>query len=196
MRHAGVLSALLLTCALFCALPGLARLPQDVSRADESLRPSRLRTLTVWLMPGDVGDRKLLNAACAAFEKQNDGARVFLRVVTADEFTAESAVLPDVALFETGDIAIPEKLFVPLADASSSGRFAGVGYARALWLAPNMLSLPAEWFFPNMLHSIDRSQNASSDVQLLQAGLLTHREYCKRYGIDYEAHMRDLAVSH
>lgn len=56
---------------------------------------------------------------------------------------------------------------------------------------PTPESLPAEWFFPNMLHSIDRSQNAASDVQLLQAGLLTHREYCKRYGIDYEAHMRD-----
>ena len=146
MRHAGVLSALLLTCALLCAMPGLMRLPQDASRADESLRPARLRTVTVWLMPGDVGDRKLINAACAAFEKANDGARVFLRVVTADEFNAENAVLPDVALFQTGDIAAPEKLFVPLDDADASGRFAGVDYAAALWFAPNVLSLPQAWF--------------------------------------------------
>lgn len=51
--------------------------------------------------------------------------------------------------------------------------------------------LPAEWHFANILSSIDRSTNASGDVQLLQAGLLTHREYCKRYGLDYEQHMTD-----
>ena len=146
LRHAGVLSALLLTCALLCAMPGLVRLPQEASRADDSLRPAQLRTVTVWLMPGDVGDRKLINAACAAFEKANDGARVFLRVVTAEEFTAENAVLPDVALFETGDIAVPEALFVPLDSADASGRFAGVDYAAALWFAPNVLSLPQAWF--------------------------------------------------
>lgn len=50
---------------------------------------------------------------------------------------------------------------------------------------------PMEWHFPNMLSSIDRNSNASGDVQLLQAGLLTHREYCKRYGLDYEKHMQD-----
>ena len=52
-------------------------------------------------------------------------------------------------------------------------------------------TLPAEWHFANILSSIDRSTNASGDVQLLQAGLLTHREYCKRYGLDYEQHMAD-----
>ena len=54
-----------------------------------------------------------------------------------------------------------------------------------------LVEMPLEWHFPNMLSSIDRSANASGDVQLLQAGLLTHREYCKRYGLDYEQHMRD-----
>lgn len=146
MRHAGVLSALLLTAALLCAMPGLMRMPAQEGRADARLRPAQLRTLTVWLMPGDVGDRKLINEACAAFEKERDGVRVFLRVVTADEFTAESAVLPDVALFETGDIAVPETVFVPLADdAGSSGMFAGVQRAVPLWLAPNVLSLPESW---------------------------------------------------
>lgn len=56
---------------------------------------------------------------------------------------------------------------------------------------PNMEGVSLEWHFPNILSSIDRNSNASGDVQLLQAGLLTHREYCKRYGIDYEQHMRD-----
>ena len=54
-----------------------------------------------------------------------------------------------------------------------------------------MEGVSLEWHFPNILSSIDRNSNASGDVQLLQAGLLTHREYCKRYGIDYEQHMRD-----
>lgn len=146
MRHAGVLSALLLTAALLCAMPGLARLPAQQSRADESLQPARLRTLTVWLLPGDVDDRRLLSRLCADFEKERDGVRVFLRVITADELTAENAVLPDAVLFETGDIAMPEKALLPLADVSdSSGMFAGVQRAVPLWLAPNVLSIPQKW---------------------------------------------------
>lgn len=146
MRHAGVLGALLVTAALMCAMPGLLRMPAPEGRADARLRPARLRTLTVWLMPGDVGDRKLLGELCAAFEKERDGVRVFLRVVTADEFTGENAVLPDVALFETGDIAVPEQLFLPLADAAdASGSFAGVQRAVPLWLAPHVLSIPQSW---------------------------------------------------
>lgn len=148
MRHAGVLSSLLLTAALMCAMPGLLHLPAQEGRADARLRPAELRTLTVWLMPGDVGDRKLLSEACAAFEKERDGVRIFLRVVTADEFTGETAVLPDVALFETGDIVVPEQVFLPLADVlaqDSSGVFAGVRRAVPLWLAPNVLSIPESW---------------------------------------------------
>ncbi len=145
LRHAGVLSALLLTAALLCAMPGLCRMPAQDGRADPSLRPAPLRTLTVWLMPGDVGDRKLISQLCSAFEKEQKGVRVFLRVVTAEEFTAENAVLPDAALFETGDIAVPEDLFVPLQEGHPSGSFAGVSYAVPLWLAPNVLSLPQAW---------------------------------------------------
>lgn len=146
MRHAGVLSALLLTAALLCAMPGLMRLPVQQDRTDERLRPAQLRTLTVWLMPGDVGDRKLINQLCTAFEKQRKGVRIFLRVVPADEWTGETAVLPDVALFETGDIAAPEQLFLPLEHAiGNSGMFAGVQRAVPLWLAPNVLSIPQSW---------------------------------------------------
>ena len=145
LRHAGVLSALLLTAALLCAIPGLISFPAGENRVDDSLRPAQLRTLTVWLMPGDVGDRKLLGECCAAFEKEQDGVRIFLRVVTADEFTAENAVLPDVALFTAGDLIQPDFL-IPLADVSApSGQFAGVQRAAPLWLAPNVLSIPQSW---------------------------------------------------
>ena len=45
---------------------------------------------------------------------------------------------------------------------------------------------PIEWYFPTVLSSIDRINNAAADVQLLQAGLTTIKEYCKRYGLNYE----------
>ena len=147
MRHAGVLSALLLTAALMCAMPGIARMPAN-PRVNDSLRPPTLRTITVWLMPGDVGDRALINELCAAYEKQNRGARVFLRVVTADELYAENAVLPDVALFQTGEISQPQQVFLPLGDEfvrEGSGVYAGVCRAVPVWLAPNVLSIPQEW---------------------------------------------------
>ncbi len=147
MRHFPTLGALLATAALLCAMPWLARLPADVSRVDDTLLPARLRTLTVWLMNGDVGDRRLLGELCADFEKQQKGVRVFVRMVTADELDGETAVLPDIVLFETGDILTPERYFLPL-DAQagqSSGMHAGVQYARPLWLAPNVLTVPASW---------------------------------------------------
>ena len=146
LRHAGVLGALLATAALMCAMPGILRIPPGNGRVDESLKPARLRTLTVWMTPGSTGDRKLLGELCAAFEKENKGVRVFLRVASADEYQGEDAVLPDVALFETGDIAMPEELFIPLTGVQDeSGACAGVQRAAALWYAPNVLSVPQEW---------------------------------------------------
>ena len=146
MRRAGILGALLATAALLCAMPGLMRMPAGSGRADDTLLPPRLRTLTVWLMPGDIGDRKLISQLCSAFEKERKGVRVFLRVVTADEWQGETAVLPDAALFTTGEIHFPEKVFLPLADGGdSSGQFAGTTYAAPLWLSPNVLSLPQSW---------------------------------------------------
>ncbi len=52
--------------------------------------------------------------------------------------------------------------------------------------------IPADWHFPTVLEDLDRVNNASSDVSLLQAGLMTIREYCKRHGLDYEKHMAQL----
>ncbi len=146
MRRAGILGALLATAALLCAMPGLMRMPAGMSRVDERLLPPKLRTLTVWMLPGDIGDRKLISQLCTAFEKEQKGVRVFLRMVTADELTAENTVLPDAVLFTTGEINMPEKVFLPLTDGTaSSGQFAGISYAVPLWLAPNVLSLPQSW---------------------------------------------------
>ena len=149
-RRASLLLSLLLTAALLYLLPGLMG-PVDAgddNRMDERLRPARMRTLTVWLMPGGVDDRKLLGEACAAFEKEQPGVRVFLRTVTAEEWTAEDAVLPDVALLATGSLTIPEQVLLPLTgmgETAASGRSGGTDYAVPLWLEANVLSLPAEW---------------------------------------------------
>ena len=146
MRRAGILGALLATAALLCALPGLMRIPAAQNRTAPSLQVPQLRTLTVWLLPGDVGDQKLLNQLCAAFEKEHKGVRVFLRSVTADEFEGETTVLPDAALFVTGELNTPERYFLPLMNADHpSGQYAGVQYAVPLWLSPNVLSVPKSW---------------------------------------------------
>lgn len=152
-RRASLILSLLMTAALINLLPGLLGSlgGGDGNRMDERLRPPRMRTLTVWLMPGAVNDRKLLNEACAAFEKEYPGVRVFLRTVTAEEWTAPDAVLPDVALLATGSLNIPEKVLLPLAgmgEAGASGRSGGIDYALPLWLEANVLSLPTEWVEP------------------------------------------------
>jgi len=148
-RRTGVLTALLLTAALFLYLPGMLKtlIPADSNRMHESLRPPRMHTLTVWLLPGETDDRRLIAQACSAFEKATPGVRIFLRTVSAAELASPEAVLPDVALYETGSINFPEKVFLPLAgETESSGMFASASYAAPLWLSPNVLSLPAEWF--------------------------------------------------
>ena len=179
MRHAGVLSSLVLTAALLCAMPGLLKMPAQPNRADESLRPAQLRTMTVWLMPGEVGDRKLLGRLCAAFEKEHDGVRIFLRVVTSDEFDGETAVLPDVALFETGDAIAPEKVFLPIGDAHDpSGSHAGTAYAMPLWLAPNVLSIPQAWLekAPSAVPRADSLLAAATAVPLQENSGLVEAE--------------------
>lgn len=146
-RRWSVLGSLMLTAVLLWMLPGLwqSLVPEDSNRMDERLRPAKLRTLTVWTLQEDVGDEKLLRAACSAFEKANDGVRVFWRKAHAEELYAQDAVLPHVLLFCTGEVAAPEML-LPLSQAPASGMYAGRALALPLWLSPNVLSLPADWF--------------------------------------------------
>lgn len=46
--------------------------------------------------------------------------------------------------------------------------------------------IPCSWYFPPMLADVDRVNNASAEVALVQNGLMTRREYRKKYGIDPE----------
>jgi len=147
-KHTGTITALLLTALLFWMMPGLVKsaLPKDTNRMDERLRPSRLRMLTVWLLPGEMQDAKLIRQLCTQFEKERDGVRIFLRTASSEELYAPDAVLPDVLLFETGSLAAPEGVLLPLArENHASGMFGGVSYALPLWLDENVLCFPAEW---------------------------------------------------
>lgn len=193
-RRTGILTALLLTAALMCAMPGLwhSVIHADSQRVDESLRPPQRETLTVWLLPGRMEDQKLIRQLCTAFEKQQRGVRIFLRRVTAAELTDPESVLPDAVLFETGGVPIPDKVFMPLANTDSkdaSGMYAGVRYAVPLWLEANVLSIPAEWLnqaapsapAPSSFFALESPAPAQEDLsivreapwaQLLQPGAL------------------------
>ncbi len=144
-KRSGTIAALLLTAALFCSLPGLWRELMSQSRVAPILQTPRQRTLMVWLCHGGANDRKLLNKAAAAFEKENRGARIFYRRVTADELYGETAVLPDVILFSTGDIAQPQERLIPMAQEYPSAMYAGSCYAVPLWYAPAYLHYPQQW---------------------------------------------------
>lgn len=79
-----------------------------------------------------------------------------------------------------------------LAAAVASAAEAGNADAKAVLEQYDPNDLPADWYFPQILEQVDRIQNASAEVQLLQSGLMTQKEYCKRHGIDYTKHLEQL----
>lgn len=104
MRRGAVLSALLLTALLLYLWPGLLKgLWTDTdNRMAGELRPAQRRTLTLWWLPGEMGDQRCISRLCTRLEKETPGLRVFLRRVDAAELTAPDALLPDAVLFGTG----------------------------------------------------------------------------------------------
>ena len=152
MRRGAVLSALLLTALLLYIWPGLLQglwTEEDNRMADE-LRPAQRRTLTLWWIPGEMGDQRCISRLCTRLEKETPGLRVFLRRADAEELTAPDVVLPDAVLLGTGDIVNPEQLFWPLTlsengEKLSSGSSGGERYALPLWYEEKVLSVPTEW---------------------------------------------------
>ena len=147
-RRAALLSALLFTAALLYVAPGLYGMLGARDRTDARLRPAKARTLTVWLLSNTVDDRSTLGAMMTEFERAREGVRVYLRRVDARELL-DADVKPDVALYATGDVLEPEKIFLPLASlpggGHSAGMSGGVCYAAPLWYEPGVLSLPYSW---------------------------------------------------
>ena len=140
MRRGAVLSALLLTALLLYLWPGLLKgLWTDTdNRMAGELRPAQRRTLTLWWLPGEMGDQRCISRLCTRLEKETPGLRVFLRRADAAELTAPDALLPDAVLFGTGDVVNPEQLFLPLTLSEddgnlSSGKSGGETYALPLW---------------------------------------------------------------
>lgn len=64
--------------------------------------------------------------------------------------------------------------------------------ARRFFETYDQYDLPVEWYFPKIMDQLDRVDNADSELKLVQAGLMTLREYCKRYGLDYDLHKETL----
>ena len=50
----------------------------------------------------------------------------------------------------------------------------------------DLRDIPCTWYFPPLLADVDRVNNATAEVALVQNGLMTRREYRKKYGIDPE----------
>lgn len=149
-RRTGLITSLLLTALLFVSMPGLVHrmMQTDSNRMAPMLRPPRLRTLTVWTVGSSVEDGKLLKQLCSSFEKTHPGARVFLRRADPEELCGENAVLPDVLLPETGEIADPERFLLPLSQVEmqeTSGLSGLVRYAVPLWYQPAYLRYPPDW---------------------------------------------------
>ena len=152
MRRGAVLSALLLTALLLYLWPGLLKgLWTDTdNRMAGELRPAQRRTLTLWWLPGKMGDQRCISRLCTRLEKETPGLRVFLRRADAAELTVPDALLPDAVLFGTGDVVNPEQLFLPLTLSEddgnlSSGKSGGETYALPLWYEENVLSVPNGW---------------------------------------------------
>lgn len=64
--------------------------------------------------------------------------------------------------------------------------------AREFFETYDQYDLPVEWYFPKIMDQLDRVDNADAEQKLVQSGLMTLREYCKRYGVDYDLHKETL----
>lgn len=77
--------------------------------------------LRIWAVNAPGGGQTWLKGQLAAFEKQRPGLSTYLRTVSPEELTADSALLPDVVLYMPGDITTPQNLFLPLSGATENG---------------------------------------------------------------------------
>ncbi len=115
----------------------------------QRLRPAKMETLVVWLLPDPTDSGAHLQAQLALFEKKNPGVHVYLRRADAQEFLADQAVPPDLVLFAPGALAEPSRRLLPLAmegdlsaDVLAAGQSGGAQYALPLWFAPSVLAVP------------------------------------------------------
>lgn len=110
-----VLAFLAVTALLAVIFPWTA---ERFTRRQEAPPPGvsvpKAQVLTVWLLGDGMNGMGYLKNQAAAFEKENPGMRVYLRMAAAQELTAPDAVPPDVVVFRPGDLPSPEGLLCPL----------------------------------------------------------------------------------
>jgi len=103
-------AALLLTAALFLALPRALQAPEQVP----GLAAKERTLLRIWVVSAPGGGQAWLTQQLKEWEKQHPGVMTHLRTVSAAEALAEDAVLPDIILHMPGDFTDPAAFLVPL----------------------------------------------------------------------------------
>ncbi len=128
--------ALLATALLLLSAPALLASPDETLPGTQE--PSRT-LLRIWVTGAPGGGQAWLKAQLKTWEKQHRGVMTYLRQVSAEEVTADDAVLPDLVLYLPGDLTAPEATFSALSgnlevqeSLLRAGRWQGVQYGLPL----------------------------------------------------------------
>jgi len=105
--------------AIICiGLIGLiaAHIPAPTGKSADipGLTASERVLLRIWVVDAPGGASAWLKGQLRQFEKQHPGVSTYLRTVSPEELTTPDTLLPDVVLYQPGNITNPETRFLPL----------------------------------------------------------------------------------
>lgn len=134
-RHLLAAAAVPLLLGALLALPHTRQEAEHVPGLDAPQRT----LLRIWLTGSPGGGQAWLTAQLQAFAKHHPGVMTHLRIVSPQELTVPDAVLPDLVLFQPGDVTDPAAHFVPItgdwplrAPLLHAGQLDGTQYALPL----------------------------------------------------------------
>lgn len=142
-----------LLIALFSATLLLAawRMIQLPAQETPPLLGGRERTLLrIWVLDAPGGAVSWLRGQLRAFEKGHPQVSTYLRQVSAEDLTAEDALLPDILLYMPGNLQQPQAYFLPLTGSQQTairepllrcGRWQGAQYGLPLCWGAWVLAL-------------------------------------------------------
>lgn len=112
-RLAPLLSAALCLAALYFIFVTAddASSPRQVLPGLDSKKRTLLR---IWVVDAPGGGTSWLHAQVKTFEKQHKGVSTYIRQVSAEELSDPDALLPDIVLYQPGNLTDPQALFLPL----------------------------------------------------------------------------------
>lgn len=100
-------------CIALLAITGLF-LSRRTSSSLPGLTAKDRTLLRIWVVNSPGGGQAWLNGQLKQFEQRHPGISTWVRTVSASEFAAPDAILPDVVLYMPGDVSDPSTLFLPL----------------------------------------------------------------------------------